>query len=141
MFFERLKGLRQENSISQKDLARALKVSQQTVASWEVGRTEPSNSALKEIADYFDVSTDYLLGRKNAPIYLSKKQSRVLGLFDGLDDIGKSTLMNVLGALNMSHSKQKERPKENMIISNTNNGNNFGVVGGNFNSNVTIKGI
>ena len=65
MVVNRLKDLRIAKQISQKDFAKRLGVSQQTVASWEVGRTEPANDSLKNIADYFDVSTDYLLGRDN----------------------------------------------------------------------------
>lgn len=38
-------------------------VSQTTVTAWETGKAEPSSSAITRIADYFDVSTDYLLGR------------------------------------------------------------------------------
>ena len=53
MIVERLKQLRNDYQISQKDFAEAIGVAQQTVASWEVGRTEPANNALKEIADYF----------------------------------------------------------------------------------------
>ncbi|MBR2774781.1 MAG: helix-turn-helix transcriptional regulator [Selenomonadaceae bacterium] len=78
-----LKSLRNSRELSQKDFAQALRVSQQTVASWESGRTEPSNTALKAIADYFNVSADYLLGRDvtKAPI-LSSKETNVLGIFD-----------------------------------------------------------
>ena len=67
MIVERLKSLRKSRQVSQKDFAKALRVSQQTVASWEVGRTEPSNLALKDIADYFNVTTDYLLGLSDEP--------------------------------------------------------------------------
>ena len=59
IFSNRLKDLRIARQISQKDFAKRLGVSQQTLASWEVGRTEPANYALKNIADYLNVSTDY----------------------------------------------------------------------------------
>lgn len=100
MVVDRLKSLRISKKLSQKDFARVLKVSQQTVASWESGRTEPSNTALKAIADYFDVSTDYLLGRgtTNAPA-LSDEQTTVLRGFDSLNTTGRNALMVVLDGL------------------------------------------
>ena len=62
-----LKDLRKSKCLSQRDVARMLNVTQQAIASWETGRTEPSNMALVEIADYFNVSVDYLLGRTDNP--------------------------------------------------------------------------
>lgn len=70
MLKHRLKELRKEKSISQRDLANALKLSPSTIAMYEVGQREPDNEILNRIADYFNVTTDYLLGRtdeKNKP--------------------------------------------------------------------------
>ena len=58
-----LKKLREEKAISQQKLADIIKVSRSTIAMWETGASEPDNSMLKKIADYFNVSVDYLLGR------------------------------------------------------------------------------
>ena len=104
MVVDRLKSLRNSRRLSQKDFACALKVSQQTVASWESGRTEPSNTALKAIADYFDVSADYLLGRgtTNAPA-LSDEQTTILRGFDSLNTTGRNTLMAVLDGLRAAY--------------------------------------
>ena len=100
MVIARLKSLRNSRKLSQKDFAQALRVSQQTVASWESGRTEPSNTALRDIADYFNVSADYLLGRETpkAPA-LSDEQTIVLKGFDDLSDAGRNALMVVLDGL------------------------------------------
>lgn len=100
----RLKYLRNSNKLSQKDFAQVLKVSQQTVASWESGRTEPSNNALKDIADYFNVSTDYLLGRESttAPT-LSDEQTTVLGIFNSLNPTGQNAFMAVLDGLRVAY--------------------------------------
>lgn len=104
MVTDRLKSLRSSRKISQKDFAQALKVSQQTVASWESGRTEPSNTALKAIADYFNVSTDYLLGRgiTKAPA-LSDEQTTILRGFDSLNTTGRNALMAVLDGLRAAY--------------------------------------
>lgn len=138
MIVERLKQLRNDYQVSQKDFAEAIGVAQQTVASWEVGRTEPANIALKSIADYFHVTTDYLLGREDKDNSLSDMQSALLFKFDKLNDEGKHTLMNVLVGLNMSHSNKN--PKKTLgVVQNNRIRNNYGVVGGNFNSTVNLR--
>ena len=59
----KIKELRIEKGMSQKKLARILHVSNGTLSSYENNRYEPPLHLLCEIADLFEVSTDYLLGR------------------------------------------------------------------------------
>ena len=59
----RLKELRKEKGISQEQLARNLGINQTAVSQWETGRTLPSADLIYKMAEYFNVSTDYLLGR------------------------------------------------------------------------------
>lgn len=61
----RIRELRNNKNQTQKDFAKTLRVSQQTVAAWESGRVTPSADTLNKLADYFDVSADYLLGRSS----------------------------------------------------------------------------
>ena len=63
-FSQRLKELRLEKNLLQQELANELYVSKSAVSGWEVGRNEPSYDILIEIADYFDVTVDYLIGRE-----------------------------------------------------------------------------
>ena len=130
MIVDRFRELRTSRKLSQKDLAQALKISQQTVASWECGRTEPSNEYLKSIADYFNVSADYLLGRESSGCSLSRTQKVLLSVFDCLNGEGQSTMMVILKSLKISHSKKSAENVGNVI--NSNNGNNYGSVGGDF---------
>ena len=58
----RIKELRQANSIKQAELARAINVSQATMSEYETGKYEPDIETLKKIADYFDVTVDYIVG-------------------------------------------------------------------------------
>ena len=60
---ERLLELRKEKGISQAKLAQELQVSYSVVCYWETDRSEPTAPNLVKIADYFDVTVDYLLGR------------------------------------------------------------------------------
>lgn len=67
MFAYKLKELRQAKKITQNQLAKELNVSQQTIGSWEVSRAEPNTEMINRLADYFNVTTDYLLGRNDTP--------------------------------------------------------------------------
>lgn len=67
---ENLKKIRNERNISQKTVADFLGVSQQAYANYENGKRQPEYKILAILADYFNVSVDYLLGReeiKKAP--------------------------------------------------------------------------
>lgn len=64
----RLKELRLKNGFTQNQLAKKLKVSNQTILNWENGIYEPKISQLIEIANIFDVSLDYLLERKSSNV-------------------------------------------------------------------------
>ena len=61
-FCERLKAVRRECDLLQKDVCEKLGVSLNCYASYEQGRTEPSLEMLKRLCKLFDVSADYLLG-------------------------------------------------------------------------------
>ena len=60
-FKERLKALRKQKGITQSDLAAILNYGYTAVSNYESGRNEPSIKDLKKIAEFFDVSLDYLL--------------------------------------------------------------------------------
>lgn len=65
MLGNNIKKLRKSERMTQKYLAEAMKVSQQTVGAWETERAIPGADTLSELADYFNVTTDYLLGRSD----------------------------------------------------------------------------
>ncbi|MBM7623658.1 helix-turn-helix domain-containing protein [Sporohalobacter salinus] len=60
---ERIKKLRKEKNISQRKLAKILGLSPSTIAMYETEKRKPDSETLQKIADFFDVSVDYLLGR------------------------------------------------------------------------------
>lgn len=61
-FQERIKELRVQKNMSQMDLALATGISQSAIAKWELGKTEPTATAIITLAKFFDETTDYLLG-------------------------------------------------------------------------------
>lgn len=75
-----LRQLRKEHHISQKELARAMSVAQNTVSNWETGKREPDNQTLQKIADFFSVSTDQLLGYRTDPPAAEPEDEEILVL-------------------------------------------------------------
>jgi len=59
----RIRELREGRGLQQKDLAIDLGVTQPTISGWESGIKVPSANNTQRLADYFEVSIDYLLGR------------------------------------------------------------------------------
>ena len=90
------KSLRKEKGVSQIQLAEALKVSKACISMIEIGKNEPTANTLVRYADFFEVSTDYLLGReddfgnitvKSAPVApLPNNEQSLLDAFRKLPD-------------------------------------------------------
>lgn len=62
-FGQRIASLRKNKNLSQAELAKIINVATSTLGMYETGKREPNNEMLSRIADYFNVTTDYLLGR------------------------------------------------------------------------------
>ena len=84
MFPKQIKYLRQSRALSQVQLADKLWVKKQSISNWENDNIRPSVEMLEKIADFFDVSTDYLLGRE--------EKGKGLGGVNTLDVTGLSPL-------------------------------------------------
>jgi len=95
----RIKTLRKEHNLNQKEFAKILNIQNTTLSQYENGINTPSDEMKIMIADYFDVSIDYLLGRSNT----RKKDELKIALnsisTDGLDEddleIVKSMIQNL----------------------------------------------
>ena len=74
---ERIKLLREIKGISQTKLAKDLYIGRSTISEYESGIKQPPISALVKIADYFDVSLDYLAGRTDKKISIEKLDNRL----------------------------------------------------------------
>lgn len=58
-----LRSLRESKKLTQADMASILEIERSTYTKYESGKSKPDSVMLKKIADYFEVSVDYLLGR------------------------------------------------------------------------------
>ncbi|MCS1382763.1 helix-turn-helix transcriptional regulator [Lysinibacillus sphaericus] len=63
MLSTRLKALRTKKNLTQKQLAEKINVTHVSISGYESGNRSPDTDTLQRLADFFEVSTDYLLGR------------------------------------------------------------------------------
>lgn len=109
----RIRELREEKGMQQKELAIDLCVSQPTVSDWESGRKVPSARSTQKLADYFNVSIDYLLGRdekKPAPTdgyRLNEREKELIRLFRELNQEGQELLVDTADTM-VSSDKYKK---------------------------------
>lgn len=77
---DRLRSLREAKGLSQKELADRLNINRSTYARYETSSTQPDYDILNAIANFYDVSVDYLLGRINEinkPLLTEKDESDI----------------------------------------------------------------
>lgn len=101
----RIKELRTEMGLRQVELAEKLKVRQNTVSSWEHGKHDPDQDALRELSQIFGTSIDYILGNsdiKKAPSLedagLSAEEAELLKLFRSAPEALQDAALRVLEA-------------------------------------------
>ena len=87
----RLKELRVSENLSQNEIAKQIGLKQFTYSNYETGVTEPKIQTLIDLADYYGVSLDYLVGRNfnNEFGYIAEKDKDALRLFLGLTEQNK----------------------------------------------------
>lgn len=114
-FGETLKKLRQRKNLSQDDLAKLLNVKQYVISSWEIGRSEPNIEQIKFLSTYFNIPTDYLLGKDIIIVNNEKEFEIVTNHFkQDINDDAISEVVNLLEELN-----EKDKIKIVRIIKET----------------------
>lgn len=91
LFPIRLKSLRKQVGKTQDDMSKALGIQRSTYGEYERGRIMPGTDKLKALADYFDVSIDYLLGTTNFTTHEEKAST-----INSTDVIDVSSVMNLM---------------------------------------------
>lgn len=76
-FGTRLTALRKEKKLLQADLANKIGIARATYGAYEQGTRQPDFETLEKIADFFGVSTDYLLGRTDTPALTPQEQDEL----------------------------------------------------------------
>lgn len=94
MFGKRLRELREERDMTQRQLADVINLSPSTIGMYESGRRDPDSATLRRIAEYFGVSTDYLLGRTD-----ERRPARPRGGYD-LNEVAKNLPPDLVEKIN-----------------------------------------
>ena len=90
----RIRDLREDRDLRQIDVANATGIDQKTLSNYETGKTNPDSYSIIKLADFFGVSTDYLLGYSDLNIRSSADIAEMLEKIEG--DIRK--LKEALGS-------------------------------------------
>ena len=106
---ENLRTLRESAAISQKQLAEAIGVSQQSINKYENHNIEPDIGTLIRIADYFDTSVDYLIGHtsvrrkvENVTAYeLNAEESILVGRYRKLTKKQRSCVITIVDSYSL----------------------------------------
>lgn len=109
MLGNRIKLLREELGLKQEELANKMSVSPSSIGMYETNKREPNNELILKLAEYFGVSTDYLLGktdlRKAEAINIDDADIAFYNGVKGLNDTNKAILKGIIEGLT---AKQKE---------------------------------
>lgn len=109
MFAERFRQLREENKVTQAELARVFNTAPSTISMYEQGRRTPPAEGLEEIADYFNVSVDYLLGRTDLrkPVLPADVKDIAFHLdVNELTDEGRQKVLEYIELMKLKYKKK-----------------------------------
>lgn len=88
IIMNRIRDLREDMDLRQIDVAKATGIDQKTLSNYETGKTNPDSYALIQLADFFHVSIDYLVGRLNIDIKDNKEiQNRLTSIQMEIENI------------------------------------------------------
>ena len=110
----RLRELRTEKGISQRELARQVGLLPQTYSNYENGMREADYETVIMLADYFNVTTDYLLGRVEKPgeSVGDDGDDVKVALFGGAGEVTDEMWEEVLGFVDYVKEKQRKKRDE-----------------------------
>jgi len=116
----RLRALRIERGLSQPDLGRRFNVAKQTISNYETGATSPTPDQVRAFADFFGVSTDYLLGRASdrgpitdPPPGRLAEETIFYRATQDLTPVQREKLLGFIDAMKDEHKRKGLRPARN----------------------------
>lgn len=108
---ERLKQLRLEKEISQKELAEKFNIARSTLSQYESNQRTPSDEIKVKLSEYFNVSVDYLLGKTDIRNYIEDKNITVAlhsdNDYDDLPEEAKSEINNFIEFIKQKYKDKK----------------------------------
>ena len=113
----KIKELREEKNLSQLNLAKEIGTSQRNIGRWENEENEPSYAQLVKLAEFFNVSIDYLVGREDDYVKpqvestLSYREQKLLRAFSQLDDDEKDKIIEDCEYFANKHTKVNQQQR------------------------------
>lgn len=96
---ERLRSLRERKGLSQGEAAKKMGIVRTTYSNYEAGNREPDNDTLKKFSEFFEVSTDYLLGNDSVNTINDQAKNAVLEAYYRLPHEKKKLIDDMIKAL------------------------------------------
>jgi transcriptional regulator with XRE-family HTH domain len=115
MLTRRLRELRDNKGFLQSDIAERLNITQVAYSMYETGKRQMNYETLCLLADFFEVSTDYLLGRQDAiPSFLDEEERSIIAQYRALGEHSKDAVKNSL-AFEYSRSPKTENTRKSAM--------------------------
>ncbi|OOM81752.1 HTH-type transcriptional regulator ImmR [Clostridium puniceum] len=106
---ERLKKLRLEKGVSQTDLAKQFNIARSTLSQYESNQRTPSDEIKIKLSEYFNVSTDYLLGKTDIKNYTEDPNITIALHSDtDYDDLPEEAIKEINGFVEYIKQKYKK---------------------------------
>lgn len=108
---KRIRELRKERKMTMKQLGEIIGVAESTISLYETGKRQPDNDILQRLADFFDTSTDYLLGRtdEKSENSLDKQLEGVdFALWGEVHDLTDEEKQDIINFVKFTKSKRNQ---------------------------------
>lgn len=127
MIYQRLKDLREDENLKQKDIAEIINTTANYYGDYEKGKRDIPTSRMIQLAKYYKVSMDYITGLTNDKGGMHKnneEETEILKLYNSLDDKRKGKAELFLEQLAKQQSKERKinEVENNISINQQNNG-------------------
>ena len=106
----RIKELREQHHVSQKELADKLGLNQSAISNYEKGISKPNIDIMLQIADFFNVSLDYLIKRKTKPYELGNLTVSQLELLDLIKNLSDKQILKATGYIQALNDEIAGKP-------------------------------
>lgn len=122
-FYDRVKQLCRAKGVSLARMAKDIEISSGTVANWKAAKTMPQGPILRKLADYFNVSTDYLMTGEEPYQAISSSDEEV-DIFEAINALKDTELRRLV--LRLSKASQEEIRKVHGFLDLTQIGGSYG---------------
>ncbi|WP_426578917.1 helix-turn-helix domain-containing protein [Bacillus altitudinis] len=114
LFGKRITTLRKKAGLTQEELAKKLNVTRSALSQYELGTREPNYDLLLKIADFFEVTVDYLIGRSDNPDYKIIDENKIESdpdlqiAFNAATDFSEEARKQTIDFINYIREKEKK---------------------------------